>query len=233
MRESFPPSQPRRPSGRLPPGPPSHSQAGAHNHIFPSALSSTPSPLVSTKSSKPKRIEVGEDLIEDTRSGITGLEATSTVSFASSHPIPLFHTVPAHLAAMRLSSALSHASASIQPAALPAPTASSTCNNSPSCATGSHLPSALLASVVSSGNTCLTTSTLLSAPVSLGALSTPAHPSVPVSPGALGAPALPSEVSHGTACMPPSALPSAPVSLGAFGAPALPTSVSPCTSGAS
>ena len=198
----------------------------------PSAHSSSPVPLVSTKASKPKRTEVGEDLVEDLRSGITGLEALPAPSTASSHPIPLFQPIPSHLASLRLGSALSLVAG---PVAFSAPASSATCFQS-ACPFVSAPP---LAPSLSSAPCSSAHSATLSSPGAFGApalrtvspfpgsLSPIALSSPPLSPGAVGAPAHASSVSpflscaHGTGLSSFSALSSAPVSPGVSGAPAL------------
>ena len=158
-----------------------------------------------TKPSTPKRFCPGEDLVEDIPTGITGLEANpTTASTSSSHPIPLFRSIPAHVAAQSLASTVVASSL--------APSGSSTSSAyafSPSASariitesalfhpspTGimSHLspsPSALLSAVVSPGTACAVSGSpalLLCASVSPCASGAPPLLTVSVSPCPAGA----------------------------------------------
>ena len=179
-------------------------------------------PLTSTKSSVPKRIEIGEDLIVDLPSGITGLEAHPAPSSASSHPIPLLQPISSHLASLRLSSALACTPAlrTVSLGAVGAPAHASSVSPVLSCAQGTGLSSV---------------SALSSAPVSPGVSGAPARlppsPSVAPASSALSAPPLSPGISDADALRTVS--PASGLSSELPCAQVTGSGVSPCMTGAS
>ena len=88
-------------------------------------IGSTISSTKHTKPATPKRNSIGEDLVEDIPTGITGLEATSTTSL--SHPLPLFHSIGIQIASRRLATAITAAGSPVTPS--PIATGPALCSN--------------------------------------------------------------------------------------------------------